>query len=109
MLENFTPDQLKIGAFLLFAAGFTGFNAIQNLRRYQAIADTPTSKIRSASQGYVELSGTIEKADSPDIQPLSGPLTGLPCVWYRYSIERYRRSGKSSHWQTDAGFIATRR
>jgi hypothetical protein len=60
------------------------------LRRRRAIADTPTSRIASAAQGYVELFG---KGRPPD-PPLSSHLTGLPCLWYRWQVEE--GSGKHS-------------
>jgi hypothetical protein len=30
----------------------------------------------------------------------SAKLTGLPCCWYRWRIEKRRRSGRSEHWVT---------
>lgn len=56
-----------------------------NYRRYRQIHDLPTSKVASAAQGYVELFGrSVQIADSP----VTSPITGLPCCWYRYCIER---------------------
>lgn len=55
------------------------------LRRTHAIHDTPTSKIASAAQGFVELHGRGQALDG---LPLLAPLTNLPCLWYRYKIER---------------------
>ncbi len=55
------------------------------LRRLRAIRDTPTSRIASAAQGYVELTGRgmiIKEA------PLLSKFTALPCLWYRYTVER---------------------
>jgi hypothetical protein len=54
------------------------------LRYARAIADTPTSNIASAAQGYVELLGRGLPAGAP----LAAPLKGLPCLWYRYRVER---------------------
>ncbi len=56
----------------------------------RAIVDTPTSRIASAAQGFVELVG--------DAQPLAdtqlfSPFTHLPCLWYRFSVER-RHNGE---------------
>jgi hypothetical protein len=53
-------------------------------RRRRSILDTPTSKIVSAAQGYVELQGlglTLEGV------PLMAPLSGRVCLWYRYKVE----------------------
>ncbi len=60
----------------------------------RAILDTPTSRIASAAQGFVELVG--------DAQPLAdtlllSPFTRLPCLWYRFSVER-RHNGE---WRRD--------
>ncbi len=55
------------------------------LRRHRAIRDTPTSKISAAAQGYVELIGTGAPFAN---QPLYSKLHQLPCIWYRYLIEK---------------------
>lgn len=57
---------------------------LANLRRYRTIADTPTSRIASAPQGYVEISG---RGRQPPGSQLLSPITGLPCLWYRYIVE----------------------
>jgi len=64
------------------------------LKRLRAIRDTPTSKIASAAQGYVELIG---KGQSFADTPLLGKLSQLPCLWYRYQIEHETSSNK---WET---------
>ncbi len=56
-----------------------------NLRRYRAVADTPTARIASSPQGYVEWSG---RGIFLPGERLCGPLSGLPCLWYRYRRER---------------------
>lgn len=71
------------------------------LIRKRMIEDIPTSRIRSAAQGYVELEGRCELMDGP---PILAPLTGSRCVWYEYSIHEHRGSGKHSRWITvDSG------
>jgi hypothetical protein len=55
------------------------------MRWRRAIVDTPTSRVASAAQGYVELIGVGQPlADTP----LLSPFTQLPCLWYRYTVER---------------------
>lgn len=72
--------------------------SVQRLRRARLIEDTPTSKIRSAPQGYVELIGHIGRdGEQP---PLLSRLSNSPCMWFRYRIERYERQGKNSTWRT---------
>ena len=65
------------------------------------LEDTPTSRVRSAAQGYVELVGRSKAlAGTTNV----APLTGRPCVWWRFRIQR--RTGSSSRgdrrtkWQT---------
>jgi len=80
---------------ILAVTGFVG--AFYFFIRKRIMEDTPTSKIRSAAQGYVEIVGHGELLPGP---PIIAPLTGVTCTWYRYKIEEYRRSGKNSHWRT---------
>jgi hypothetical protein len=83
----------------LFAALFGAWLLRQGrhaLWRLRLIVDTPTARIRSAPQGYVELRGLA----APLRGMLAARLTGKPCVWYRWRIEQYKRSGRSGHWVT---------
>jgi hypothetical protein len=82
---------------LVSAAGGLVFMVLQ-LRKARLIEDTPTSRIRSAPQGYVELGG-FARAPVAD-PPLLAPLTQKPCVWFKYRIEHYSSSGKNSRWET---------
>ena len=67
------------------------------LNRLRTIRDTPTSKIASAVQGYVELTGR----GYPFGEPLLGQLSRLPGLWYRYKIEKHESANK---WKTvDSG------
>lgn len=66
-------------------------------RRWHLINDTPTTRVRSAAQGFVELSGTAEL--SPGQLPLA--FNGLPaCVWYEVVITDVSVSsgGHSASW-----------
>ncbi|MDT3736094.1 MAG: hypothetical protein ROZ00_07715 [Denitratisoma sp.] len=74
-------------------------------RRTRAVADTPTSKVASAAQGYVELIGTGKPLAGA---PLLSPLTHLPCLWFRYTVERKDSENKwvqESKGESDASFI----
>ncbi len=55
------------------------------LKRRRAIADTPTSRIASAAQGYVELQGNGRPMAG---LPLVSPLSGGRCLWYRNTTEQ---------------------
>lgn len=78
--------QSRIGWQISFAlVGLTSFWAwFANLKRYRTVADTPTSRIASAPQGYIELVG---RGRQPPGEGLVSPVSGLPCLWYRYRIE----------------------
>lgn len=71
------------------------FAWLSTLNRLRAIRDTPTSKIASAAQGYVELVGRGEQFTDT---PLLSKLRLLPCLWYRYKIERRTSRDK---WVTE--------
>lgn len=73
-----------------------GWWCLRRLAQARLLEDMPTSKIRSAAQGYVELYGVLQEGPG---EPLAAPLTGKPCLWWRYRIEEYRESGKSKSWR----------
>jgi hypothetical protein len=74
-------------------SGAALYFAFRNLARARIIEDTPTSRIRSAHQGYVELTGTAAVMQG---EPIISPLTMTPCCWFRYKIERKRDKGWST-------------
>ncbi|NVK38255.1 MAG: hypothetical protein HWE18_10040 [Gammaproteobacteria bacterium] len=80
---------------ILFSIGSLWFFA-HHLRIARLIKDTPTSKIRSAAQGFVELEGIGRTLKHPILSPLSR----TPCLWYRFSIERKEDNGKTTSWRT---------
>jgi hypothetical protein len=84
-------------AFLGIAAGLSGYGIFHFIRRARLIEDTPTAKVRSATQGYLELIGRGKYLGD---KPLVAPLTGTPCTWYSYKIEREVQSGKQTRWST---------
>jgi hypothetical protein len=75
--------------------------ALRSVRRARLIEDTPTSRIRSAAQGYVEIEGRA--APLPGTTNLA-PLTQRPSVWWRYRISKKVDRGSGKHrrqsWQT---------
>jgi hypothetical protein len=75
-------------------ASVSFFAWIATHRRYRQIHDLPTSKVASAAQGYVELFGRAEQIAGV---PVMSHLTGLPCCWYRYYVERLSSNGKWIH------------
>lgn len=81
---------------LAVSAGGALVVAFTSLKKARTIENIPTSRIRSAHQGYVELLGIADKAQG---EPVFAALTGTECIWYDYKIERYQ-GGRSSQWST---------
>jgi hypothetical protein len=73
-----------------FISLFTWYSV---LHRFHIISGTPTSRIASAAQGYVELIGR----GKPAAVPLISKLRVLPCLWYRWKVEE--RNGENK-WST---------
>jgi hypothetical protein len=73
-------------------AAISFFAWLSALTRLRAIRDTPTSKVASAAQGYVELDGRGQ----PFGTPMLSKLSLLPCLWYRYKIEHRDSENKWS-------------
>jgi hypothetical protein len=74
-------------------------------RRSRAVSDTPTSRIASAAQGYVELVGAGKPLAGA---PLMSPLSHLPCLWFRYTVERKDSDNKwvtEDKGESDASFL----
>lgn len=97
----------SLGMFVCVAlmAPLSFFAWTSAYRRTRAVDDTPTSKVASAAQGYVELVGTGKPLGGT---PLLSPLTQLPCLWYRYTVERKDSDNKwvqESKGESDASFI----
>jgi hypothetical protein len=65
-------------------------------RRARAFEDTPTSKVRSAAQGYVELSG---RARALPGAPIISALTHRPCCWFEYRVQE-RTVSRREGWRT---------
>jgi len=84
------------------AVGGGGWFAFRWLHVARMIEDTPTSRVRSAAQGYVEIAGRCA--------PLDGtrnvaPLTQRPCVWWHYRVQRRStasgpRGRRRTKWRT---------
>jgi hypothetical protein len=70
------------------------------LRRARAIGEQATSRIASAAQGYVEVMGRAS-VDTSNL--IYSPMSGVQCIWYRYTV--YTRDDNSKReWQrSDSG------
>ncbi len=81
------------GAMALIALGL----GVRRLHLARLIEDTPTARIQSAPQGFVELEGRAVMLDGA---PVVAPLSGKYCVWYRYRVEEWgRRIGRQGSWR----------
>ena len=83
--------------FALFIAGAGLVRFFRLQRRRRLMDDMPTARIRSAAQGYVELIGRVQ---APDV-PLFAPLSGTPCAWYRFHVERRKSEARNGGWETE--------
>jgi hypothetical protein len=79
---------LGIMAFISLLAWYSA------LHRLRAISGTPTSRIGSAAQGYVELIGHGEVYETPVLSKYSQS----PCLWCRHKLER--RDSDNKGWHT---------
>lgn len=89
-VEDFRAVAGTLGALALILFGF----GLHYLRRGRLYENTPTSRIRSAAQGFIELEGY---AMSMPGNPIIAPLTGGRCCWFRCQVE-YRDSTRKKHW-----------
>ena len=76
---------------------------ILNFRRARVVADTPTSRVGSAPQGYVELHG-VARTHPGNV--LVGPLTATACVWFRFQVEEKRDQPLPTFDQVKEAIIA---
>ncbi|MBI5629725.1 MAG: hypothetical protein HY921_02440 [Elusimicrobia bacterium] len=67
---------------------------LDSIRRKRLIENTPTSKVRSAAMGLVELSGRARRKFE-----LLDPISRLPCCWWKSVVQEFVESGKNSHWR----------
>lgn len=84
-------------------AALSVFGWLGSLQRWRSIKDTPTSQVASAAQGYVELIGRGKALEG---LPLVSPLTGLPCLWYHYSVEEKDSDGKWQHQRSETSDLS---
>ena len=100
----FQSDPLGFAVAFAFAAAafaYGGYGVFKRWSHARFILDTPTSKIRSAAQGYVELKGVLKALPG---EAMRAPLTGKECVWWRYRIEEEVQVDKKRQWRViDSG------
>ena len=99
-LSHFSNGNWFLLISLFVCACICLFAALRMFHRARLIEDMPTSKIRSCTQGYVELHGTAKWMDGPEIH---APLSGQPCVWYSFSVDEYVAHSKQKWRHIDGG------
>ena len=88
-------DNLWIYALIaVFGGLYLFYRGFRMLQRKRLILNTPTSKVRSASLGLVEVSGL---AIGP--YTITAPVTQRACYYYRTLAWELRHSGKSEEWK----------
>lgn len=85
-LANMPANDFWMWTIALILVALVGFFfAFRSLRKARIIEDTPTARIRSAHQGYVELNGVARYLED---SPCHAGLTGKECCWYRFHIQK---------------------
>lgn len=104
------PGLPPFGLIIIVIGGFVAW-LIAN-RRYHLIHDTPTSPLRSAAQGYVEVVGTAELYPG---EHTAGFASAPPSVWYQarltwkqmgQEVSETRRSSETFLLRDDTGVCA---
>jgi len=82
------PIALVAVGLILFIFGFFKY------REYRVLADTPQIPIRSVSMGLSHVAGTTTGG-----QPLTSPLTQVPCYYYEVKVEKKVKKDNQETWQ----------
>ncbi len=102
LLLQLEPDEFwPIMAFCITVCPFSFYWMMRWYKNARKIENTPTAKIRSAAQGYIELIGQSLLMEGPKV---TSPLSAKTCVWYHYKIEEKIRTSNSkklskSYWK----------
>ena len=101
-IAQYSDTEFLVATVLISTIGLYAFYLMVRRHRISRLLEnTPTSKIRSAAQGYVELNG---KAQLMDGSLITSPISGRACVWFRYIIEkqvthRDSKGNTTTSWQ----------
>lgn len=79
------------------------YKIYQSYHHLRFVSDTPTSRIASAAQGYVELKGLGELMPGSAI---TSPFSRQRCLWYQCKVERKQRIGRRTVWVEDSNEIS---
>jgi hypothetical protein len=81
--------------WLLLFGPFALIHGLRTFNEKRLIENTPTSKVRSAAMGPVELAGIARWR-----KPQKAPMSGMDCCWWDCQVQELRSSGKDRHWAT---------
>jgi len=101
---DFEPTRIRGGGFVLLILALVGGTAVltwlgfRKVKTKRCIENLPTAPARGVVFGLAEVAGVVDLVDGD--APTPGPLTGRPCVHYRYQVQERRGSGKNAHWYT---------
>ena len=103
-IRSLPPD--GFGFFVAFTVGLILLSLYffqRGLKHGRLMEDMPTSRIRSAAQGYVELEGRGKMMPG---EPVIALLSRDQCVWWKYRVtERYKdtRTGRTRYRNVESG------
>ena len=87
---------LGLLVFGLFFGVTSFFKGLKWIKEKREIEDIPTSEIRSIAMGLVEIYGEVVPIKG---KILKSPLSNNDCVYFKFTIEEERGSGKNRHWE----------
>ena len=86
------PLVVVLFGILMFVLGFRIY------RQYRIMADTPLMPVRSVPMGLVHVSGK-----SIGGNPLTTPLTQVPCYYYEVKVEKLVKRDDKEKWESAGG------
>lgn len=87
-----------LSILMLLLATLLAWLGFRRIRLKRTIENLPTSRSAGVAYGLTELLG-LARLDKGE-QALSGPVSGLDCVWFHYLVQERRGSGKNARWVT---------
>ncbi len=87
-----------LAALALVLTALGSWFGYRQVRHKRLIENVPTAASIAVSAGLAETTGRIELLGEGEA--LAAPLTGTPCIWYRYVVQEKRRSGNKTRWVT---------
>ena len=86
-----------IGSVCSLVIGLLGaFLGLRRVKVKRLIENIPTTQCGDVEIGITEIKGRLSgDAGEGKTDPLIGPLTDEPCLWYRYHVQEWQGSGKN--------------